>query len=230
MSGTAERLRELAQRAELPLTAAQAETLVRYLEAMLELNQRINLSGIRDPDAALVLHVLDSLHGVRWLESAPAGAFVDLGTGNGFPGVAAAVLHPERTVVLVERRGKKSRAVEELVARAGITNCQHAAVDGVLLPRQRPDLQGNCAAVLARAVGSLEDVVRLASPLLAPGGLVLQWKDEAVTREERESALRAARASGLHGEVDRFYALPPVGAEETTRRRLIVAHRMARPR
>ena len=105
---------------------AAAAALLTYLRAMLEANRQLNLTGIRDAEQAVVLHVLDSLAiGAFGLQPRRA---LDLGSGNGFPGVAVAALWPECEVVLMERTAKKARALEQLVANLG-DNVQVAHTD-----------------------------------------------------------------------------------------------------
>ena len=85
-----------------------------YLEAMLAENQHLNLTGIRDPQEARVLHVLDSLQ-IGELPLAPRRA-IDLGSGNGFPGVALCALYPDAEVFFMERTGKKAAAIQRIFA------------------------------------------------------------------------------------------------------------------
>src|SRR5262249_56840791 len=103
-----ERLRATAREQGFPERAL--ETLERYVAAVVEENRRVNLTGAATFDTALDVLAADSLAVVRaWGEGhgAPRTA-VDLGTGNGLPGVAVALAWPSCRVVLVERRAKKA--------------------------------------------------------------------------------------------------------------------------
>lgn len=68
------------------LDEPRAARLLAYLDAMLTLNEQINLTAVRDREQAVVLHALDGLAFAR-TGLHPRHA-LDLGTGNGFPGVA----------------------------------------------------------------------------------------------------------------------------------------------
>src|SRR5688572_17235167 len=78
---------------DVDLTATGAGLLLRYLDAMLAENAAVNLTAIRAPEQALVLHAVDSLIVGRALDLPPARA-LDLGSGNGFPGIAVRALWP----------------------------------------------------------------------------------------------------------------------------------------
>ncbi|HED66502.1 MAG TPA: hypothetical protein ENJ09_13230, partial [Planctomycetes bacterium] len=103
--------------AEVP--AEGAERLLAYLDAMLEENRNVNLTAVRDPEAAVVFHALDSV-AIACVEfDRPPREVLDLGTGNGFPGVAVACLLPDAHVLLMDRTLKKLKAIERALGRAG---------------------------------------------------------------------------------------------------------------
>ena len=83
----------------------QAKKLIAWLDAMLALNQQLNLTAIRDPAQALVLHALDSLAIVR--AKLDVRLAVDIGSGNGFPGVAVAAGHADGRVEQLDRRAPR---------------------------------------------------------------------------------------------------------------------------
>ena len=73
--------------------ATQIERWLRYLELLLRWNQTFNLTAIRDPEAMLTRHLLDSLAmAAFWSEAEIA----DMGTGAGLPGVPLAVQLSQR--------------------------------------------------------------------------------------------------------------------------------------
>jgi 16S rRNA (guanine527-N7)-methyltransferase len=67
----------------------RATRLLAYLDAMLTINEQINLTAVRDREQAVVLHVLDGL-AFDLLDRLHPRHVLDIGTGNGFPGVAIA--------------------------------------------------------------------------------------------------------------------------------------------
>jgi 16S rRNA (guanine527-N7)-methyltransferase len=203
--------------AQTGLTAAEpvVARVLEYLDRMLRLNQIHNLTGIRDMDHAVVLHALDCLQALPLLELAPPGSMLDLGTGNGFPGVVAAVAFPDREVLLVERRSKKAQAVAELMGQVGLENAVTVTCDGQHLVQERPSCEGTVAAVLARAVGPLADVLKLARPWLTRGGIVIQWKEAPLDTEEAFQADRRGRKLGLLRLPDRVYQLPALPPKQS---------------
>ena len=151
------------------------ELLIPYLDAMLRENANVNLTAIRDRDAALVLHVDDSL-ALSALGLSPKHC-LDLGSGNGFPGVALRVLFPTATVTLIERTKKKVLAIERALAAAQLSGITTLCLDAAQAPTLAPQLRNHFDLVTARALGEPRDVARLASPLQTPKGNLLLWLD-----------------------------------------------------
>ncbi len=156
-----------------------ASRLARYLDAMLAANEHVNLTAVRDPAQAVVLHAVDSLAIALATDAEPKLVF-DLGTGNGFPGVAAAVLWPKCRVILCDRTRKKLDAIKRCLQHSGIQG-KTLWGDADQLPSHKPELLGSFDLVCARAVGEPADVARAAAPLLARGGRLALW----LTAEDR---------------------------------------------
>jgi len=216
-----ERLRATGREQGFPESALTG--LERYVAAVVEENRRVNLTGAATFDTALDVLAADSLAVVRaWDEGrgAPRTA-VDLGTGNGLPGVAVALAWPSCRVVLVERRAKKAAAVSRCLAAAGIEGVDVAPCDGRELLRERPDLAGAVDLVTVRAVGALADATREAAPWLAPGGRLAHWKPSRIDARETAEGDAAALAAGLVRRDDVVFRA--AGAQEP--RRIVVLER-----
>lgn len=164
---------DAARAIEVDVAAEVARPLAAFLDAMLEENRRVNLTAVREPAAAIWLHVVDALGLLRVTDSPPQAVF-DLGTGNGFPGVVAAAVFPAARVVLCDRTRKKVDAVARALAVAGIA-AEPLWLDAGQVRKARPELVGRFDLVLARAVADPITVARTALPLLAPGGRLACW-------------------------------------------------------
>lgn len=139
------------------LATVHAAALARWREAM-------NLVGPGDVDAqiddcAQALAVLDDVV-VR-------GAWVDLGSGAGLPGLVLAARCPDAEVTLVDSRAKRTAFLEHVVMQAGAT--------GVHVVRARVETlpSGAFDGVVARAFAPPEDVLCHADRLLRDGGCVV---------------------------------------------------------
>ena len=166
-----------------------------HLRLLLAWTAAVNLTAIRDPEAAVVGHLLDSLAAVPLLREAGVRRFVDLGSGGGYPGLPLALALPADRVLLVDSIAKKAAFLEIAVAAVGIPDrVAVAAVRAEDLAADRGHRE-RWPAVTVRAVASLPELVELAFPLLVPGGLLLAWKRGGLDAE-RDRARRAVAALG----------------------------------
>jgi 16S rRNA (guanine527-N7)-methyltransferase len=173
----------------IDLSVERAETLLQLVDELELANAQFNLTAIRDRPGMLYKHVLDSLSVQPYLRGE---RMVDVGTGAGFPGLALAVVNPERHFTLIEATGKKARYVEQTAARIGLRNAQVANVRAeTYRPLELFDT------VMARALSSLADFVAYAGHLCAPGGRLLAMKGK--RPDEEISALpKSFRVLAVH--------------------------------
>ena len=158
-----------------------------HVRLLLAWNAAINLTAIREPVEIAHLHVLNSLTALEPVRERGIDAFVDLGSGGGFPGLPLALALPARTALLVESIVKKAAFLEAAVGLAGREGLAVAAVRAETLAVDAGQRE-RWPAVVARAVADLADLVELAFPLLAVGGWLVAWK-----RGEIDAELAAGR-------------------------------------
>jgi 16S rRNA (guanine527-N7)-methyltransferase len=155
----------------------------------------INLTAIRDPAAAAIGHVVDSLTAVPILRDRGADALLDLGSGGGLPGIPLAAAMPAVHALLAESVGKKAAFLRTVVTATGIDDRVEVAGSRAEALASDPRHRGRWSVVTARAVAPLAELVELAFPLLAPGGSLVAWKRGESTEETR-AAERAITALG----------------------------------
>ena len=152
----------------LGLDRALAAPLLDYLALLLRWNRTYNLTAIRDPDAMVTRHLLDSLAMHPYVQP---GALADLGTGPGLPGIPLAIAKPELQVTLVESNGKKARFLREAVRQLKLGNARVAESRAEALAEP-----GAYTQITARALDTLDGIVAVGGHLLAPHGRLLAMK------------------------------------------------------
>jgi 16S rRNA (guanine527-N7)-methyltransferase len=190
---------------DLPPTILQDLQL--YLEELKLWNARINLTGLKTDRDIVIKHFLDSLAVLPFLEA--AASLVDLGSGAGFPGLVLKLARPSLALTLVEARRKKAAFLEYLVSRLQLTGV--AVVPTHLTPARARQWQPKVEAVVSRATFSLPRFLKLAAPLLAPGGLALALKGARPDPGELEAAGTACPFLGLGPLEEYKYNLPLSG-------------------
>ena len=171
-------------------SAVQLEQLQALQAELRGWNQRVNLTRLVEGDDYWITQVFDSLWPLApWLGSGEALRVIDIGTGGGFPGLAAAIALPGAQLTLVDSVGRKLEAVRAMAAAIGLADrvvlrCERAERSG----HQRGQ-RGAYQLALARAVAAAPVVAEYLVPLLAPGGRALlyrgQWSPEDQAALER---------------------------------------------
>lgn len=151
---------------ELPEAAvASLATLLHELERW---NRRINLTSIRDPEAMVSRHVLDSL-AVRPFVRGPD--VIDIGTGAGFPGLPLAIVERDFRFVLLDSNARKLAFVEHMIGELGLANVRTIKARAEdYAPGKRFDT------VIARALASVPRLVVLSGHLVRADGVLLALK------------------------------------------------------
>jgi 16S rRNA (guanine527-N7)-methyltransferase len=183
----------------LELDPIAREAIDGHARLLLAWTAAINLTAIRDPAGIARLHVLDSLAAVSLLGPRGATGILDLGSGGGFPGLPlAVVLAPERGL-LVDSIVKKAAFLRTVVTATGLEG--RVAVEAVRAEALARDVRDREAwpVVTARAVASLAELVEIGLPLVAPGGVLVAWKQEPLEDELAAAApaLAALRAGNV---------------------------------
>jgi 16S rRNA (guanine527-N7)-methyltransferase len=162
-------------------------------------------SGVTDPLRAVDVHLADSLSALDVALVRGSERVVDIGAGAGFPGLPLAVALPGSDVRLLESQSKKCRFLRRLVAVAEVDNAR--VVEG--RAEEWPDGLGQHDAALARALAAPAVVLEYAAPLLARGGVLVDWRGRRDAVEE-EAARVAAAQLGL--ELVEIRAVQPFAA------------------
>jgi 16S rRNA (guanine527-N7)-methyltransferase len=140
-----------------------AHQLANLVELVFAWSGRINLTGHRDRESIARGLVLDSLGLASLIPDVPS--LVDLGSGAGFPGLPIALTRPACRVTLVESRVRRHHFQRAAIRQLAIGNADARLGRAELL---EPTLH---RVAVARAVGSLEELVPWLLRWLEPGGL-----------------------------------------------------------
>ena len=169
---------------------------------------------VSDPEAALEVHVADSLSGLEIPELSSARRIADMGAGAGFPGLVLALALPRAEVDLIESAGRKTAVIDRLIQAAELANARSVTARVEDFARVPAPLGGGREAydaVIARAVGPLGLLVEYAAPLLRADGVLVAWKG---ARDEAQEAAGAAAAEKVGMAVKGVVPVQPYPASE----------------
>lgn len=135
----------------LPATAEQKKQLIDFVGMLNKWNKAYNLTSVRDPEAMLIRHIMDSLVVSKHLQGK---RFIDVGTGPGLPGIPLAIMNPDKQFVLLDSLGKRIRFQKQVSFELGIHNI--SSVESRVEAYQPED---KFDGVLSRAFASIQDML-----------------------------------------------------------------------
>lgn len=169
------------------VAAPLAERLAIYAALVLNANRRVNLTGAKT-GTAFADHILDALT----LQNDVASPLIDVGSGNGIPGIPLALATGAR-VTLLEPIKKRAAFLSSTLQALGIDGdvVAERAEDAARDPARREAYR----TATARAVGSAPAVAELTTPFLELGGRALLQRG-ALEDRERHALADAALVLG----------------------------------
>ena len=194
--------------------------LAQYGRMLLEKNQVMNLTAIREPEGVARLHFLDCAALLNFCDF-EGKSLIDVGTGAGFPGMVLKILVPSLKINLLDSLSKRlewlTEVYEDLDGVDSITTFHGRAEEwGHKGYRECFDFAA------ARAVADLRVLCELCLPFVKVGGKFLAMKstgsDQELAEADHAVKVLGGRVTEIHD-----YAIP--GTDIT--HRLIVMEKTA---
>jgi len=180
-----------ARRMGINLHEEQIKKFSRYLELLVQWNQKINLTSLKTPQEIIIKHFLDSISCIQAINryiNIEGTSIVDVGTGAGFPGIPVKIVCPSVSLSLLEARKKKTLFLEKIIEEMNFQQVEilngRAEVFG-----KRPDYREKFDIALSRAVAILNTLSEYCLPFVRVGGLFVAQKGISY-KEEIDKALK----------------------------------------
>lgn len=202
-------LTEAFEQLQIPWEKDTADKFVGYMDGILEWNEKINLTAIKDRDEFVVKHLVDSILCAGFPEYKNSESIIDVGTGAGFPGIPLAIISPDKDFVLADSLNKRLKVINDLTDRLGIYNIETVHGRAEELARNK-NFRENFDLCVSRAVANMAVLAEYCLPFIRMGGHLLAYKGPDVN-EELKSAEKAIKTLG--GKVLRIETTPLQGYE-----------------
>lgn len=162
------------------LNDVQRTRLEIYKDLLLKWQRRVNLVSDATLPHVWQRHFVDSMQlfplAGEWAN------WIDIGSGAGFPGLVIAMLKSDsQTVHLVEADKRKAAFLADVSRETSIPIHLHVGRIELLLPELARDVHFNI--ISARALASMQTLVRYSSPIIERGGCGLFLKGKELQSE-----------------------------------------------
>ncbi len=164
----------------------------KYMNMLIEWNEKINLTAIVEPKEIILKHFIDSLTVCNYLNE--GSSVVDVGTGAGFPGIPLKILRPDIDVTLMDSLNKRINFLQIVIKELGLNGI--VAIHGRIEDfGKNKDFRGKFDYSVSRAVANLSVLSEYMLPLVKISGKCICMKGSNVD-EELEKANKAINILG----------------------------------
>jgi 16S rRNA (guanine527-N7)-methyltransferase len=175
MSDTSGRLRDRAAQFGVRIPPDAESKLVIYFDLLFRWNAKINLTALKDPDAAIDRLLLEPLAAASELPRHVD--LIDLGSGGGSPAIPLALALDARRLVMIESKTRKAAFLREAARAVELTAV--VETDRFEDVAERGTYRGQMSAISIRAVRVDRNTWSAAMRFLAPGGRVALFSSTA---------------------------------------------------
>ena len=207
-------LEKKAEQIEITLNENQEDDFYKYMELLLEWNEKINLTAITDPKEILLKHFIDSITISKYIEK--KDKVLDIGTGAGFPGIPLKIINKENEFTLLDSLNKRITFLNDVIQKLNLEKiCAiHGRAEEFI---KKSGERESYNIVTSRAVAKLNVLLEYMLPFTKIGGRCICMKSFEI-EEELKEAKKAIEILG--GEIEKIdiIALP----ESEIKRKIVV--------
>ncbi|OKZ65628.1 MAG: 16S rRNA (guanine(527)-N(7))-methyltransferase RsmG [Clostridium sp. 28_12] len=170
----------------------QIEQFYKYMNLLIEWNEKMNLTAITEPKEIILKHFIDSITILKYIDD--NSKLVDVGTGAGFPGVPLSIMNPTLKITLVDSLNKRLIFLQEVVKELNLKNIEivHARAEEF---GQNKNYREKFDIATSRAVANLATLSEYIVPLVKIGGKIISMK-ASNAKEEINDAQKAIEVLG----------------------------------
>lgn len=162
------------------ISCEQAGQISIHCNELLQWNKKVNLTSITEPVDVAVRHVLDSLMPVDIIPN--DASVLDIGSGNGFPGILLKIIRPDIQIALIDSSRKKTNFLKYVIRSLGLKNIE--AINN-RTENLSTDMKyaNSFRVVISRSFSSLDKLVLSGVSFLSEKGMIIALKGKNAKEE-----------------------------------------------
>lgn len=203
---------------DIQLNVEQKEMFYKYMNLLIEWNEKINLTAIVEPKEVILKHFVDSLTISKFLKD--GDKLIDVGTGAGFPGIPNKIFNENLNVTLLDSLKKRTIFLDEVINELELKNIKsmHSRVEEFA---QNKEYREKFDVATSRAVAQLNILLEYMLPLVKVGGICICMKGSEI-EEELNNAKNALQILG--GEIEKIESFELADSE--MKRNLVIIRKV----
>lgn len=143
-----------------------------YMENLIDWNQKINLTAIKDEKEIIIKHFIDSILVNKYIDGS---RLLDIGSGAGFPGIPLKIINRDLNVTLIDSVNKKVSFMKDSIDKMRLENIEALHIRAEDLAHEK-EYREQFDIVVSRAVANMTTLVEYMIPFVRVGGRCLCLK------------------------------------------------------
>ena len=179
----------------------QLEKFYKYMNLLIEWNEKMNLTAITEPNDIILKHFIDSITINKYIENSVK--VVDVGTGAGFPGIPLSIIRPDLQITLVDSLNKRLIFLQEIKKELELKNIDivHARAEEF---GQNKNYRETFDIATSRAVANLSTLSEYLVPLVKIKGKCVCMKASDAEEEIKQAENAVNILGGKIVKVEKF--------------------------
>ncbi len=162
----------------------KANMLYQSMKLILEWNEKVNVTAIKDEKEFIVKHFIDSLTVNSFLGNAKR--VLDIGTGAGFPGIPLKIYQENVEFTLIDAVNKKVTVLQDIIDKLNLRKIEALHIRAEDLGKDE-NYRESFDIVTTRAVSNLATISEYMLPFVKVGGLAVCMKGPNMEDELKEA-------------------------------------------
>lgn len=209
----------------MKFTEEEIENFYKYMNLLLEWNEKINLTAITEENEIILKHFIDSAIINKYIYNAQN--LIDVGTGAGFPGMVLKIINKDLNIVLLDALNKRINFLNEVVQELDLKNIEMIHGRAEELGRNEEHREKHDI-VTSRAVANMNVLLEYMMPLVKVGGICICMKSKNAEEEIENSKNVITILGGELENVEKIY-LENENKEKYEREIIIIRKKCSTP-
>lgn len=201
------------------LNDKQIQDFYKYMNMLIQWNEKINLTAIIEPKDIIIKHFVDSLTISKYIKDEMK--IIDIGTGAGFPGIPIKIKNEKVEITLMDALNKRINFLEEVIKKNNLKNIEtlHGRAEEFGKNTKYREKYDMC---ITRAVAKMNILVEYMMPFIKKDGICICMKGIEVEEELEKSKNAIKELGGKIEQIDKLTLL-----ENENNRNIIVIKKIS---
>lgn len=194
------------------LSEEQIMQFYKYMNILVEWNEKMNLTAITEPNEVIKKHFVDCLSILKYIPK--QCKLIDVGTGAGFPGVPLKIAESSLDITLLDSLNKRVNFLNEVINTINLEKIKaiHSRAEEYAIGEKRESYD----VAVSRAVAELPTLLEYLMPYVKVGGICICMKGPKAL-EELEKSRKAIEVLG-----GKFEKIENINIDENMERNIII--------